>query len=240
MKRLLAGEDGVIYGDGVQSRDFVYVGDVVAANLVAFRKKAAGVFNIGTGIETTVNALYDEVATACGTARPARREAGKPGEQRRSVLDVSRAAAAPRLHRRRAPSGGAPPDGGVVPGPGVADGLTPRVPGRSFGSGELPPDDDDGLVVLRGRLAAEEARRQEDPLDDLRRGPPFHLDEQPPEPARPELAPLRVVRLRDPVGVEADEVARLHPEAATPVGRVRGRAEDHPRRRELVEDVLCG
>lgn len=93
MKRLLAGDDGVIYGDGGQSRDFVYVGDVVAANLVAFRKKTAGVFNIGTGVETTVNALYDEVARACGTSRKARREAGKPGEQRRSVLDVSRAAA---------------------------------------------------------------------------------------------------------------------------------------------------
>jgi UDP-glucose 4-epimerase len=92
MRRLLDGKDGVIYGDGVQSRDFVYVGDVVEANLVAFRKKAAGVFNIGTGIETTVNALYDEVAKACGTNRPATREAGKPGEQRRSVLDVSRAA----------------------------------------------------------------------------------------------------------------------------------------------------
>ncbi len=93
MKRLLAGETGVIYGDGGQSRDFVYVGDVVTANLVAFRKKAAGVFNIGTGVETTVNALYDEVARACGTSRPPRREAGKPGEQRRSVLDVGRARA---------------------------------------------------------------------------------------------------------------------------------------------------
>jgi len=92
MKRLLTGRDGVIYGDGGQSRDFIFVGDVVAANLAAFRRKAAGVFNVGTGIETTVNALYDEVARACGSARPPRREAGKPGEQRRSVLDASRAA----------------------------------------------------------------------------------------------------------------------------------------------------
>ncbi len=93
MKRLLEGKDGVLYGDGGQSRDFVYVSDVVSANLVAFRKHAAGIFNIGTGIETTVNTLYEEVAKACGTRRPARREAGKPGEQRRSVLDISRAAA---------------------------------------------------------------------------------------------------------------------------------------------------
>ncbi|HQR46216.1 MAG TPA: NAD-dependent epimerase/dehydratase family protein [Thermoanaerobaculia bacterium] len=93
MRRLLDGKDGVVYGDGGQSRDFVYVGDVVAANLAAFRKQAPGVFNIGTGIETSVNALYDAVATACGSGRPARREAGKPGEQRRSVLEVTRAKA---------------------------------------------------------------------------------------------------------------------------------------------------
>ncbi len=92
MRRLLNGQDGVIYGDGGQSRDFVYVGDVVAANLAAFRKRAGGVFNIGTGIETTVTALYDEVAKACGWSRAARYEPAKPGEQRRSVLDVGRAA----------------------------------------------------------------------------------------------------------------------------------------------------
>lgn len=94
MNRLLAGQDAVIYGDGGQSRDFVYVGDVVAANLAAFRRKAAGVFNIGTGVETTVNDLYGHVAAACGSPRPARRQAGKPGEQRRSVLDVALARAA--------------------------------------------------------------------------------------------------------------------------------------------------
>jgi len=94
LKRLLAGQDAVIYGDGEQSRDFVFVGDVVDANLVAFRRKAAGVFNIGTGIETTVNELHARVATACGVTKPARREPGKPGEQRRSVLAVGRAKAA--------------------------------------------------------------------------------------------------------------------------------------------------
>ena len=91
MRRLLTGHEGVIYGDGGQSRDFVFVGDVVAANLAAFRTRAAGTFNIGTGFETTVNALYDEVARACGFPGPARREPGKPGEQRRSVLDVAKA-----------------------------------------------------------------------------------------------------------------------------------------------------
>ncbi len=93
MRRLLDGKDAVIYGDGGQSRDFVYVGDVVTANLVAFRKGAAGVFNVGTGIETTVTDLYRHVAAACGWSRPARYEPAKPGEQRRSVLAVNRAKA---------------------------------------------------------------------------------------------------------------------------------------------------
>jgi UDP-glucose 4-epimerase len=92
MSRLLAGREAVIYGDGGQSRDFVFVGDVVSANLAAFRQRAAGVYNIGTGIETTVNELYRHVAAACGSPKSARYEPAKPGEQRRSVLDVGLAA----------------------------------------------------------------------------------------------------------------------------------------------------
>lgn len=91
MNRLLAGEDGVIYGDGEQTRDFVHVADVVSANRAAYAERAPGVFNIGTGIETTINQLYDLVAAACGTSRPPRRAPGKPGEQRRSVVDPTRA-----------------------------------------------------------------------------------------------------------------------------------------------------
>lgn len=90
MNRLLGGEDCVIYGDGEQTRDFVHVADVVAANRAAFSRRIPGVFNVGTGIETSVNRLYELVAEACGADRPARHEAAKPGEQRRSVLDPTR------------------------------------------------------------------------------------------------------------------------------------------------------
>jgi UDP-glucose 4-epimerase len=91
MNRLIAGEDAVIYGTGGQTRDFVAVADVVASNRVAHSRRMAGVFNIGSGVETSVNELYRLVAEACGTDRPARYEAAKPGEQMRSVLDRARA-----------------------------------------------------------------------------------------------------------------------------------------------------
>jgi UDP-glucose 4-epimerase len=90
MKELLAGGECLVNGDGTQSRDFVYVGDVVRANLAAASRRAAGVVNVGNGVETSVNELYDLVASACGSPKPARRGPAKPGEQKRSVLDVTR------------------------------------------------------------------------------------------------------------------------------------------------------
>ncbi|HEV8268427.1 MAG TPA: NAD-dependent epimerase/dehydratase family protein [Thermoanaerobaculia bacterium] len=92
MNRLLSGEDATINGDGSQTRDFVHVADVVKANRAAFHQREGGVFNIGTGVETSVKELYRLVAEACGTSRPALHGPGKPGEQMRSVLDASRAA----------------------------------------------------------------------------------------------------------------------------------------------------
>jgi UDP-glucose 4-epimerase len=88
---LLAGEDAVINGDGSQTRDYVYVDDVVAANLRAAQTAALGAFNIGTGRACTVNELYELIAGAAHVDRPARHGPGKPGEQRVSCLDVSRA-----------------------------------------------------------------------------------------------------------------------------------------------------
>ena len=90
MKKLLAGDECLINGDGEQSRDFVFVADVVRANLEAAGRRIAGVYNIGTGIETSVNRLYGLVAAACQTARPARRGPAMPGEQKRSVLDATK------------------------------------------------------------------------------------------------------------------------------------------------------
>ena len=90
MKKLLAGEESLINGNGEQSRDFVFVADIVRANLAAAARRIAGVINVGSGVETSVNQLYDLVATACGTSRPARRAPAKSGEQMRSVLDVTK------------------------------------------------------------------------------------------------------------------------------------------------------
>jgi UDP-glucose 4-epimerase len=92
--RLLAGEPCVVFGDGEQTRDYVYVEDVADAVARALvRTEATGVANIGTGIETTVNELYRRLAAAAGVSRPARHAPPRGGEQRRSALDASRAKA---------------------------------------------------------------------------------------------------------------------------------------------------
>ncbi len=89
--RLLSGEQPKIFGDGSQTRDYVYVADVVRATLAA-AEQDGGVFNVGTGRETSVVELYelcrrvagkDEVEAVCAPPRP--------GELQRSVLDISRA-----------------------------------------------------------------------------------------------------------------------------------------------------
>jgi UDP-glucose 4-epimerase len=91
MNRLLSGQHALVNGDGSQTRDFVHVADVVAANQSAFLNRVPGVFNVGTGIETSVKELYGLVASACGVDTPPRFGPAKSGEQRRSVLDPSQA-----------------------------------------------------------------------------------------------------------------------------------------------------
>jgi len=92
--RLLAGQRCIVNGDGEQTRDYVYVGDVAdaAARAVA-SADAAGIVNVGTGAETTVNDIYRGLARLTGASAAAEHGPAKPGEQRRSVLDASRAKA---------------------------------------------------------------------------------------------------------------------------------------------------
>lgn len=90
-ERLLRGEGCTIYGDGGQTRDFVFSRDVVAANVAALTTAFRGGVNIGTGVETDVNQIYALLAKHVGVDRPAAHAAGKPGEQRRSVLANRRA-----------------------------------------------------------------------------------------------------------------------------------------------------
>jgi UDP-glucose 4-epimerase len=85
--KLFAGQTPVINGNGEQTRDFVFVGDVVQANMLVFEKDLAGTFNVGTGVETSVNTLYDSIRRAAGSEIRATHAPGKPGEQLRSALD---------------------------------------------------------------------------------------------------------------------------------------------------------
>jgi len=90
--RLLAGASCVVNGDGEQTRDYVYVGDVADAVARAVASpEAAGIANIGTGAETSVNELYRRLARLTDARREAQHAPAKPGEQRRSVLDATRA-----------------------------------------------------------------------------------------------------------------------------------------------------
>ena len=89
MERLERGEETLVFGDGEQTRDYVYVGDVVEAVLAA--AGSGGVFNVGTGVETSVNELHRLCAAVAGTAQEPRHLEPRPGDARRSVLDPSRA-----------------------------------------------------------------------------------------------------------------------------------------------------
>jgi UDP-glucose 4-epimerase len=97
-RRMLDGQPITIYGDGEQTRDLVYVEDVAAANLVAAGHPLPPVgsldsraYNIGTGVETTVNQLTGVIAAEAKSASPIGHAPARPGELLRSALDVSKA-----------------------------------------------------------------------------------------------------------------------------------------------------
>ncbi len=92
--RLLDGKPCTIYGDGGQTRDYVFVGDVARANVLAAEKRFDGPLNVGTGVETDVNAIYGHLARAAGVSRPAEHAPARLGEQRRSCIDPRAAGAA--------------------------------------------------------------------------------------------------------------------------------------------------
>ncbi len=91
-ERLLAGKKAVINGNGRQTRDFVFVDDVVESNLLAVSYPKSDIFNIGTGKETDINVIFRLLRKATGSRQKELHAPPKPGEQQRSVLDSSKAA----------------------------------------------------------------------------------------------------------------------------------------------------
>ncbi len=89
-KKLLDGEQPVINGDGKQTRDFVFVRDVVKANVLALDYNQSDIFNVGTGVETNVNQLYQAINSLTGKNMPEKHAPAKEGEQMRSVVDHSK------------------------------------------------------------------------------------------------------------------------------------------------------
>ncbi len=84
---MLAGETPTIFGDGNQTRDYVFIDDTVHAFALAMDKGSGKLINVGTGIETTVNALFRIVADATGFGQVPGHGPLRPGEIRRIALD---------------------------------------------------------------------------------------------------------------------------------------------------------
>ncbi|MCJ7811850.1 NAD-dependent epimerase/dehydratase family protein [bacterium] len=89
--KLIAVEQPVINGDGKQTRDYVFVGDVVQANLKSLSFNGDEIFNIGTGIETDVNQIFKILNKLTGAKSQEKHGPPKKGEQRRSVIDYQKA-----------------------------------------------------------------------------------------------------------------------------------------------------
>ena len=90
--RLLRSESVRINGDGFQTRDFVYLDDVVEANVLAIGSGRQGIFNVGTGVETSVNGLFAHLQRLTGNFADPEYAPAMAGEQRRSALDAARIA----------------------------------------------------------------------------------------------------------------------------------------------------
>lgn len=90
-QRILRSEPTAINGDGEQTRDYVHVSDVVRANLLALEYDETGIFNVGTGVETSVNTLFRIIRDHLDPSHEESHVPGKPGEQKRSVLSYKRA-----------------------------------------------------------------------------------------------------------------------------------------------------
>jgi len=90
-ERLLRKQKAIINGDGKQTRDFVFVEDVVESNVLALKYPRSDIFNIGTGIETNINHIFRTLKKETGGKQKELHGPAKLGEQQRSVLECSKA-----------------------------------------------------------------------------------------------------------------------------------------------------
>jgi UDP-glucose 4-epimerase len=90
--RMLAGRQPTVYGDGAQTRDYLFVDDAIDAFVRATEKGGGLLMNIGTGVETSVLDLYGSLARLTGYPEPPNRAPARAGELTRSALDPGRAA----------------------------------------------------------------------------------------------------------------------------------------------------
>lgn len=89
-RKMLAGEQPIINGNGRQTRDFVFVEDVVEANLAVMGREVEGTYNVGVGLETSINDLFRLLAELTKSGAKALHGPAKKGEQARSVIDAGR------------------------------------------------------------------------------------------------------------------------------------------------------
>jgi UDP-glucose 4-epimerase len=89
---MLAGKPPTIFGDGEQTRDFVFVDDTVHAFSLAAERGPGAVLNVGTGVETSVNTLYEQMAAVAQFRGSARYGPARPGDLRRNSIDPAAAA----------------------------------------------------------------------------------------------------------------------------------------------------
>jgi UDP-glucose 4-epimerase len=86
--KMLKGEQPVVNGEGNQTRDYVFVGDVVRANVLALGLTGFRILNVGTGVESDVNMLFREIRRLTGSSCEEKHGEAKKGEQLRSVLSA--------------------------------------------------------------------------------------------------------------------------------------------------------